>query len=97
MFVKQWDICHNKESIGQFSVNFHVSSWNIILVMDEHTNGPLWNGGNFRPFFFLHKNSHVLPKGPQSVLKCNLIVITVAMPLLNSTELFACVDFPPKA
>ena len=37
---------------------------------------------------FFHKNSHILQKLPQNVLKCIWIVITVAMPLLNSTEVF---------
>ena len=57
--------------------------------MDEHRNGPLRNGGNFRLIFFhKHKNRHVLQNVPQNVLKCILVVITMPMPLSNSTEMF---------
>ena len=66
--------------------------------MDEHRNGPVRNGCNFRPIFF-HKNSHILQNVPQNVLKCNWIVITVAMPLLSSIEVFVSVvycGFPTK-
>ena len=46
---------------------------------------------------FLYKNSHILQNVPQNLLKCNFIVITAAMPLLNSTEVFVwVVYFPPK-
>ena len=47
------EICIRKkeESMGQFSTKFHDSRWNIFLVMDEHRNGPLRNGGSFRPVF----------------------------------------------
>ena len=55
--------------------------------MNEHRNGPLPNGGNFRPIFF-HKNSHILQNLPLNVLKCNWIVIAVAMALSNSIEVF---------
>ena len=60
--------------------------------MDEHRNGALQNGGNFRPFFFI-KNSPILQNMPQNVPKCNYIVITVAMPLLNSIEVFVWVVY----
>ena len=79
------------ESIGQFSNKCHGSKWDICLVMDEHRNGPLRNVGN--------KNSHILQIVPQNVLKCDWIVITVTMSLLNSIEyLFELliVDFSPK-
>ena len=40
---------------------------------------------------FFHKNSYILQNMPQNVLKCNWIVITVAMPLLDSIEVFVWV------
>ena len=48
---------------------------------------------------FFHKNSHILQNVPQNLLKCDLIVITVAMPLLDSVEVFVWVlycGFPTK-
>ena len=49
--------------------------------MDEHRNDHLRN----------KKNSHILQNVPQNVLKCDWIVITVAMPLLNIIDLFVWV------
>ena len=46
--------------------------------MDEHRIDFLQNGGNFRPIF-LRKNGHILRNVSQNVLKCNWIVITVAL------------------
>ena len=92
MFVTLWDMDLTEKSMGQFSTKFHGSKWNIFPVMDAHRNGPLRNGGNFRPIFF-HKNSHILQKVSQNVLKCNWIVITVAMPLLNIIEVFVWVVY----
>ena len=42
---------------------------------------------------FLHKNSHILQHVPQNVLKYSWIVITVAIPLLNSNEVFVWVVY----
>ena len=92
MFVKIWDMYRKNESIGQFSRKFHGSRWNIILIIDEHINGPLRKGGNFRPIFF-HKKSHILQNVPQHVLKFIWIVITVTMPVLNSIEVFVWVVY----
>ena len=47
-----------------------------------------------------HKNSPILLNVSQNVLKCNWIVIKVAMPLLNSIEVFVSVvycGFPSKS
>ena len=48
---------------------------------------------------FCHKNGHILHNVPQNVLNWNWLVITVAMPLLNSIEVFVWVvycGFPTK-
>ena len=37
---------------------------------------------------FFHKNNHILQNVPQNVIKCDWIVIAVAMPLLDSIEVF---------
>ena len=36
--------------LASFMASFR---WNIVLVMNEPSNGPLRNGGNFMPFFFI--------------------------------------------
>ena len=60
----------------------------MVLCETEVISGP-----------FFHISSHILQSVPQNVLKCNLIVITVAMPLSNSIEVFVWVvycGFPTK-
>ena len=58
----------------------------MVLWETEVISGRLFN-----------KNSHILKIVLQNVIKCNWIVIIVAMPLLNSIEVFAwVVYFPPK-
>ena len=57
-----------EESIGQFSIKFHGSRWNIFLIVDEHRNGPLRNGVNLRLIFF-HINSHILQNAPPKFAK----------------------------
>ena len=85
MFGKQWDVCRKEESIGHFSVTFHGSRWNIVLVMDEPRNGPLRNGGNFRPIFSIKK----LPYYSKCAPRCANLVVYCGFPtksIISSCE-----------
>ena len=47
MFVKQWDMVLEEETVGQSCTEFHEFKWYIYLVMDEHWNVSLRNVCHF--------------------------------------------------